>query len=84
MADEEKETRIAPIDGPILLAARSKACVCSRSLSRIAGSNPDRDMDAFLLWALGVVRYKSLRRADLSSRGILLAQYVSLNNQVHQ
>ena len=37
-------------EGPIPMAARSKACDCGRSLAGIAGSNPDKGMDGCLLW----------------------------------
>jgi hypothetical protein len=47
---------------------RSKACVCGRSLAGIASSNPAGGMDVCLLC---VVRYRSLQRADPSSRGVL-------------
>ena len=53
------------------LAARSKAWVCCRSLAGIAGSNPAGGMDVCLLWMLCVVRQRSLRRADPSSREVL-------------
>jgi hypothetical protein len=55
----------------IPVAARSKAWVCSRSLAGFAGSNPARITYVCLLWVLCVVRYRSLRRADHSSRGFL-------------
>ena len=42
-----------------------------RSLAEIAGSNPAGGMDVCLLWMLCVARYRSLRRADPSSRGVL-------------
>jgi hypothetical protein len=51
---------------------RAEAWVCDRSISGIAGSNPAGGVDVFLLWVLRVVRQSSLRRADHSSRGILL------------
>jgi hypothetical protein len=56
---------------PIPVAARSKAWVCGRSLAGIADSNPAGDMDVCLLWVLCVFSYKSLRRVDHSSRGVL-------------
>jgi hypothetical protein len=44
-------------EGPIPVAARSKALVCDCSLAGIAGSNPRRrGMDNCLLWMLCVVR----------------------------
>jgi hypothetical protein len=48
-----------------------KAWVCSRSLAGIVCSNPTGGMDVCLLWMLCVVRQRSLRRTDHSSRGIL-------------
>ena len=44
----------------IPVAAQSKAWFCVRSLARIVGSNPARDMDVCLLWVLCAVRYRSL------------------------
>jgi hypothetical protein len=55
----------------VSVATRSKAWGCSRSFIGIAGSNPAGDMDICLLWVLHVVLYRSLRRADDSSRGAL-------------
>ena len=52
------------------MAARSKAWVCDRSLAGISGSNLVEDMDICLLWVLCVVRWRSLCRADHSSRGV--------------
>ena len=37
---------------PVPVAARSKACVCDRSLAGILGSNPAGAMDACLLCVL--------------------------------
>ena len=54
------------------MAERSKAWVCSLPPAGIAGSNPAGGMDVCVLWVLCVVREKSLRRADHSSRGVLL------------
>jgi hypothetical protein len=56
---------------PIPLAARSKAWVCSRSLTRIVGSNPAGGLDVCLLRVLCVVRLRSLRRVGPSSWGVL-------------
>ena len=53
------------------VAARFKACVCDRFLAGNVGSNSAGGMDVCLLWVLCVVRYRPLRRADLSSRGVL-------------
>ena len=44
---------------------------CCRSRVENAGSNPAGGMDACLLWILCVVRYRSMRRADHSSRGVI-------------
>ena len=46
------------------------AWVCGRSLVRIGGSNPAEGMDNCVLWVLCVVRWRSLRRADHSWRGV--------------
>jgi hypothetical protein len=51
------------------MATRSKACVCFRWLAVFPGSNPTRGVDVSLLWVLCVVRLRSVRRADHSSRG---------------
>jgi hypothetical protein len=51
--------------------ARSKAWVCGRSLAGILGKNPAEGMKVYLLWSSCVVRYRSLRRADYSFRGVL-------------
>ena len=53
------------------MAARSKARVCGRSPAEIVGSNLAGGMDVCLLWVSSVVRYRSLRRADRLSRGVL-------------
>ena len=53
------------------MAARSKAWVCGRSPAGIAGSNPALVIDICLLLVLCVVSWRSLRRADHSSRGVL-------------
>jgi hypothetical protein len=57
---------------PILAAERSKARVCSRLLAVITVSNPAGDMDGCLLRLFYDVRYRYLRLADPSSRGVLL------------
>jgi len=62
----------ADIQLPVPVATRSKAKVCSRSPAEIVGSNPNGDMDVCLLSVLCVVRQRSLRRADRSSREVLL------------
>jgi hypothetical protein len=51
------------------MAVRSKALVCDSSLAGIVGSNPAGGTDVCLLCY--VVRYRSLRWADHSSRGEL-------------
>ena len=53
------------------VAARSKAYVCGRLPAEIVGSNPTGGMDVCLLRLLCVVRWRSLRRADHSPRGVL-------------
>jgi hypothetical protein len=60
----------------ILVAARSKACACGRSSAGITGSNPTVGMNVSLLSLLSFVRYRSLPRADPSSRGVLLCERV--------
>jgi hypothetical protein len=62
---------------PIPVAARSKATVCGCALARIPGSNPTGRINDCLLWVLCVIRYRSLRRADHSSRGVLPSECVS-------
>jgi len=52
---------------PIPVAALSKVCVCDLWLAGIAGSNPTESMDVRVLC---VLKYKFLRLADHSSRGI--------------
>jgi len=42
----------------------------ARSPAEIVGSNPTWGMDICEFWVLCVVKYSSLRRADLSSRGV--------------
>jgi len=53
------------------VAVRPNAWVRGRFLAGIAGSNPTGGMDVCLLWVLCVVRYRFVRRADHSSRGVL-------------
>jgi hypothetical protein len=53
------------------VAMQSEAWVCGRWMAGIVGSNAARGMDVCLLLVLSVVRYRSLRRADHSSRGVL-------------
>ena len=63
----EIRTRQIP-NMPVPVTALSKVWVCGRSLAGIMGSNSAGDMDVRLLC---VVRWKSLRRADHQSRGVL-------------
>jgi len=56
---------------PIPVSARSKAWVFGRWLAGMVGSNPAGGMDVCLLLVLCVVRYRSLRRADHPSGGVL-------------
>jgi hypothetical protein len=55
---------------PVPVVPRSKAWVYGRSPSAIVGSNPTGDMDVCRV-CLCVVRWRSLRRTDHSSRGVL-------------
>jgi hypothetical protein len=55
------------------VAARSKVYVCGHSLDGIAASNHAGGIYVCLLWLLCVVKQRSLRRADHSSRGVLLS-----------
>jgi len=57
---------------PTPVAAWSKAWVCIHSFVGL-GLNPARGMDIYHLRLLCVVRQGSLRRADHSSRGVLLS-----------
>jgi hypothetical protein len=65
------DNKYIPYYVPIPVAAQSKAWVCGHSLAGIVSSNPPGGMDVCLWWVLCVVRYRSLRRADHSSRGLL-------------
>ena len=56
---------------PVPVVVWSKASVGGHSLPWIVGSNLARGMYVCPLWVLCVVRLRSLRRADLSSRGVL-------------
>jgi len=51
--------------------ARYKTWVCCISLAGIVGSNPAEGMDVCLLWVWCSSRWRSLRRTDRSSRGVL-------------
>ena len=53
--------------------------VCYCSLARFAASNPAGDMGVYLFWVLHFVRQRSLRRADLSSRGVLTSVCLSMS-----
>jgi hypothetical protein len=55
----------------IAMCMRSQACVCSRSLAGMAGSNSTGNMDVSVLWKLSVVRYRYVRRSDHSCTGVL-------------
>jgi hypothetical protein len=55
---------------PIPVAARSKAWVCSRSLSGIAGSNPTSGMDLYLVSVEWCQVERPLRKAGHSSTGV--------------
>jgi hypothetical protein len=57
--------------GPIPVTSRSKAWIYPRSVAGIVGLNPDVGMDIFLSRVF-FVTVRSLRRADHSSRGVLL------------
>jgi len=56
---------------PVPVDARYKTWVCGLSNVVISGLNPAGGMDVCPLWMLCVVRFRSLRRADHSSRGVL-------------
>ena len=56
-----------------LVATWSKAWVCNSSLAEIAGLNPAGGMDVYLLWVLSIVRQRSLRWANPTSREVLLS-----------
>jgi len=59
------------MQSPVPVAARSKAWVCARSPAENLGSNSTGDIDVCQLWVFCVVKWRSLRRADHSSRGVL-------------
>jgi hypothetical protein len=56
---------------PIIMAVGSTASFRGRSSAGIVGSNPTGFLDVCLLQVLLVGRYRSLRLADQSSRGVL-------------
>jgi hypothetical protein len=53
------------------VTTQSKAWVYGRSLAGIAGSNRPGNIDIPLVRVFFVVKYRSLRRADHSSREVL-------------
>jgi len=57
---------------PIPVAVPSKMWICGRSLVGIVGSNPAGGIYVCVLCVLCVFGYRSLRRADHSSGGVLL------------
>jgi len=56
---------------PTSLVTRSKACVCSRSLSGTVVSNPAVVTGVLSLVGVFVIKQKFMRRADHSSREVL-------------
>jgi hypothetical protein len=63
----------------IPVAAPSKAWICGRSLAGIAGSNPARGNGCVSCECCMLCRYRPLRRADHSSRGVLPSMFVSVS-----
>ena len=61
---------------PSPVAERYKVWVYGYSLAEVAGSNLAKGMDVCLLWVLGVLRWRSPRRAYYSSRGVLPTVFV--------
>jgi hypothetical protein len=61
--------KVLPIPG----AARCTSWVCGRSITGIAVLNPAGGMHVCHVWVLCAVRYRFLRRADHSSRGVLVS-----------
>ena len=53
------------------MAAPSKKWVCGCSLAEIVGSNPSGGWDICIFRILCVVRHRTMRRYDHSSRGLL-------------
>ena len=53
------------------VTARSTGWVCESRLPKTAGSNPANVLDVRLWWVLCVVTWRSLGRADLSSKEVL-------------
>ena len=72
----------------VCTAGPSGSAVCCRcSSADIVGSNPTRDMDIRLLWMLRVVRQRSLRQANHSSRAdlpIVVGRWVWTRNLVNE
>ena len=58
---------------PLSVAAWSKGCVYSHSVSGIVGLNPNGGMDVCLLWVLCVVKWRSVWWAKHLSRWVLLS-----------
>jgi hypothetical protein len=56
---------------PVPVAAPSKACLRQLACWDCGFESPQGDMDVCLLWVLCIVRWRSLRRFDLSSRAVL-------------
>ena len=56
---------------PISVEATFKACVCGLCLTGIAVSNSAYGIDVSVLWVFCVVSWRSLHRADHSSREVL-------------
>ena len=52
--------------------------VCGRSLAGVAGLNPDAGMDFVSCECCVLCRYRPLRRADPSYRGVLTNAFVSV------
>jgi hypothetical protein len=48
-----------------------RSWVCGRSLIGIVSSNPAEGMYVCLVWVLCVIKYRTLRQADHSSRGVV-------------
>jgi hypothetical protein len=53
------------------MPALFKAWVWSHSLAGIVGSHSTREMEVCLLWFLCIIKKRSLRRVDQSSRGVI-------------
>jgi hypothetical protein len=66
--------------GRSLIQGNLSLCVCVYIYMMIVGLNPTWLMYICLLCALCVVRWKFLRRADLSSRGICVCMTIAGSN----